>query len=97
MTMNEPVHRPSRKHSRDCVTLRSDDGVIAFTLAPNPCGVFVERVQVRPGTACVVQTTVFTDDQSFNRWCDADSTRFNYPVVYVNLKRNGGALFRQRP
>lgn len=95
MIMNEPVLRPSRKYSRDCVTLRSDDGVVAFTLASSTCGVFVERVQMRPGMACVVQTTVFADDISFNRWCDADSTRFNYPVVYVNLKRNGGALFRQ--
>ena len=74
--------------------LRSDDGVIAFSLAPTSHGVFVERVQLRSGKTRIVQATLFTDDASFNRWCDADAVQFEYPVVYVNLKRSGDALFR---
>ena len=76
-------------------TLRSDDGVIEFTLSPTSHGVFVERVQLRPGTARTVHSTLFYDERSFERWCDADAVRFEYPVVYINLKRDGDAFFRQ--
>ncbi len=75
--------------------MRSEDGSVSFTLAPTPSGVFVERVQLRNGTARVVQSVLFTDDQSFQRWCDADSLRFEYPLVYVSLKRDGDAMFRR--
>jgi hypothetical protein len=73
--------------------LRSDDGLIEFRLAPAQQGVLVERVRKRPGTARTVQVAVFTDDRSFNRWCDADALRFDYPLIYVSLKRSGHALF----
>jgi len=66
---------------------------VSFTLAPTPSGVFVERVLLRDGTGCVVQSALFSDDRSFQRWCDADSVRFDYPLVYMSLKRNGEALF----
>ena len=76
--------------------VRSGDGTIAFKLAPTPSGVFVERVQLRGGGARIVQSTVFADDKSFQRWCDADSVRFDHPLVYLSLKRDGDALFNHR-
>ena len=82
-------------HSVRGTTLRSDDGVIEFTLAPTADGVYVERVQLRAGTGRVAQSALFKDDISFRRWCDADAVRFDYPMVYVSLKRNGGACFGQ--
>jgi hypothetical protein len=39
-----------------------------------------------------MMSTLFRDESSFTRWCEADSTRFDYPLVYVNLKREGEAL-----
>ena len=86
---------PTSTHSAGTCTIRSDDGSVSFTLAPAPSGVFVERVRLRNGTSRVVQSVLFTDDQSFQRWCDADSTRFEYPLVYVSLKRDGDAMFRR--
>lgn len=74
-------------------TLRSDDGALQFTLAPVAHGVFVERVAMRGDAARVVQTVLFTDGGSFDRWCDTDTTRFDYPVLYVRLKRDGGTFF----
>lgn len=74
-------------------TLRSEDGVIQFTLAAATHGVFVERSQLRADAARVIQSMLFSDDASFNRWCDADATRFDYPVLYVKLKHDGDALF----
>lgn len=91
--MKRPPIRPIAARRPLGTTLRSDDGVIEFTLAPTTHGLFVERAERRPGTARVFQSTLFTDDKSFNRWCDADAVRFDYPDVHVNLKRNGAALF----
>jgi hypothetical protein len=87
--------RPIHSRSACGTTLRSDDGVIAFTLERTARGLFVERVQLRADTARVVQSMLFTDDKSFDRWCDTDAVRFDYPVVYINLKRNGDALLGQ--
>lgn len=81
--------------SPQACTVRSEDGSVQFTLAPTPTGVFVERVQLRGGAARIVQSAVFTDDESFLRWCDADSVKFEHPLVYVNLMRDGDALFRR--
>jgi hypothetical protein len=76
-------------------TVRSEDGRISFTIAPTSSGIFVERVNLRSRNARVVQSAVFTSSENFHRWCDADSVKFDYPLVYVNLRRDGDALFRQ--
>jgi hypothetical protein len=68
---------------------------VAFTLSRAPTGIFVERVQLRQGKGRVVHSVIFTDDSSFERWCDADSVRFEYPLVHVNLKRHGTSLLRR--
>ena len=74
------------------ITLRSDDGVITFTLTAAARGLFVERTELRADEARVVQSTLFNDDASFERWCDTDAVRFEYPVLYVRLKHDGDAL-----
>ena len=85
-----PSMNPTPTSSR----LRSDDGVIAFSLARVAAGVHVERIQLRKGRVRIVHSTVFADGKSFERWCDADTVRFDYPLVYVSLKRDGNDLFR---
>lgn len=42
--------------------------------------------------ARLVQSTVFRDTAGFSRWCDADSVRFDYPIVFSIMRREGGAL-----
>lgn len=74
-------------------TLRSEDGAIEFTLGRTQHGVIVERISMRGDAARVAQTVLFTDGDSFERWCDTDVTRFEHPMLYVHLKRDGGALF----
>jgi hypothetical protein len=37
----------------------------------------------------VVQSALFKSAESFVHWCDADHVRFDYPLVYVSLKRDG--------
>lgn len=77
----------------DGLTVQSADGVIKIVLLPCANGVHVQRVQVRTGSARVVQSTVFADEDSFVRWCDADRLKFAYPLIYTQLRRNGCALF----
>lgn len=90
MAMKQPARTPA--HSSASRTVRSEDGTVAFTLFRAPIGVFVERVQLRHGKGRVVHSILFTDDSSFERWCDADSVRFEYPLVHVHLKRHGNTL-----
>ena len=87
-----PLRRPTPRRAGG-TTLRSDDGAVQFTLAPAANGVFVERIAMRGDAARVVQTVLFTDSGAFDRWCDTDATRFDYPVLYVRLKHDGDALF----
>lgn len=93
--MKQSTLLPSSWHSSGVVTLHSDDGVVSFRLASGFRGVFVERIRIREAGAYVAQSTVFADEQSFQTWCDSDSVRFDYPIVYVTLKREGASLFHR--
>jgi hypothetical protein len=85
---------PASSRRRATRTIRSEDGVVSFVLGTSGKGLLVERTQLRGGRARAVQLTVFTDDESFRRWCDADSMRFDYPLVYMALRRDGDAFLR---
>lgn len=78
------------------VSLRTDDGALEFHLSAANGGLFVERVDQRDPTARVVQSTLFRDAAAFTRWCEADAVRFDYPIIYVSLKRHGDGVLRSR-
>lgn len=71
--------------------LRTEDGGVAFVLRPAASGLVVERTQRRPLGACFVQSILFTDHDGFSRWCEADAVRFDEPVLYDRLRREGHA------
>lgn len=75
------------------IVVRSDDGAVSYRLQPTRLGLCVqrERKQVR-GHARLVHTAVFRDSACFLRWCEADSVRFDYPIVFSDIRRKGGAL-----
>ena len=72
--------------------LRTEDGAIAFVLRSAASGLTVERTQRRPLGACLVQTLLFTGREAFARWCEADTVRFDEPVLYDRLRREGDVL-----
>jgi hypothetical protein len=79
--------------SNSAVALRSHDGAVCFRLQATPLGVCIERERrLAPARARLVQSVVFTDWADFNRWCEADSVRFDYPIVFHDLKRAANAL-----
>ena len=75
------------------VIAASDDGIITFQLSPCDGGILVTRTQLRAHGGKLVQSIRFPDDATFIRWCDADRMKFSYPLLYVNLRRSGCALF----
>jgi hypothetical protein len=77
-------------------TIKSDDGALVFRLAATGHGLYVERIEERPGAGRVMQSALFTEHSHFVRWCDADNRRFDYPLIYVSLRRDGDAVLRQR-
>lgn len=83
----------ARANRPDALNLRSPDGVLIVTLRWTACGLFVERVLQRPKAARVVQATVFDTPRSFHRWCETDTARFEYPLLYSKLARHADELF----
>jgi hypothetical protein len=75
------------------LTLASKDTKVTFSLRATDVGLLIERTQ-RPvvGTR-LVQVMVFVDLAAFDRWCHLEPMRFEDPVLYVQLRREGyGAL-----
>lgn len=77
----------------DALIQRSTDGALVITMRWTACGLFVERMVQRPHAARVVQAVVFDTPGSFQRWCDADASRFAYPLLYSKLARDADDLF----
>ncbi|MFO1219603.1 MAG: hypothetical protein U1E89_14650 [Burkholderiaceae bacterium] len=71
--------------------LRTGDGAVVLVLRSSPSGLVVERIQRRPLGACFMQSFLFTDREGFDSWCEADAIRFDEPVVYDRLRREGRA------
>jgi len=75
------------------VTTASADGIVSFRLSPCAGGILVMRTQAHTRGRRLVQSVQFSDDASFLRWCDTDRLKFDYPLLYANLRRSGCALF----
>ena len=84
---------PKRSDPESLIVVRSDDGVLSYWLRVTQLGLCVrrERKQARCH-ARFVHTALFRDSKCFLRWCEADSVRFDYPIVFSAVKRQGGAL-----
>ncbi|RYE75642.1 MAG: hypothetical protein EOO80_14715 [Oxalobacteraceae bacterium] len=79
------------------IGLVANSASVAFDLRPTATGLLVERTQSRALGACLVQTMLFKDLHIFERWCDAEPTRFDDPMRFSQLRRDGHeALCRQR-
>lgn len=88
---------PTRRPELDgVVVVRSNDGAVAFELRPTSSGLCVQRERrQRDGRARLVQTALFREADCFIRWCEADSIRFDYPIVSSEVKREGHALLER--
>ena len=77
--------------------LASEDGAVSFAVTRRVDGLFIERTQRRPLGIHLAQSFVFEDLAAFIRWCEADPIRFDRPLLYGRLRRQGDEHFQAQP
>ncbi|UUX97310.1 hypothetical protein [Aquabacterium sp. J223] len=91
--MKSSRNRAKFSEAEGPIVVRSDDGTVSYRLQPTRHGLCVERERKQVcGRARLVHTAIFRDSACFLRWCEADSVRFDYPIVFSDIRRKGGAL-----
>jgi hypothetical protein len=70
------------------VQLCSEDGAIGFVLQRSQSHLHLQRTQRRPLGMHVVHHMVFSDEDAFERWRNAEPIRFDYPVLFGRLSRS---------
>lgn len=91
--MKTPRKATSSRDQTNAVIVQSDDGAVRFRLQSTPHGLLVQRERRRQDQgAHLVQSVVFSDAAGFSRWAEADSVRFDYPIVFSTVRREAGAL-----
>ncbi|MDO9525710.1 MAG: hypothetical protein Q7J57_09270 [Gemmobacter sp.] len=73
------------------LTLSSQDETVAFTLRATALGLVIERTQRQVLGIRLVQVLVFTDQPTFDRWCEFEPMRFEDALLYSHLRREGHA------
>ncbi|MBW8848010.1 MAG: hypothetical protein JF607_23855 [Burkholderiales bacterium] len=69
--------------------IATKDAGVAFVIRRTSAGLVIERTQRQPVGACLVQTMSFQDARWFDRWCESEPVRFEEPVLYDQLRREG--------
>ena len=68
-------------------------GSVQFRLQRTAGGLYVEREDIPRRGLRTVQSLVFGDAASFERWCNDDTVRFKHPLLHAQVKRAGGQLW----
>ncbi len=89
--------KPYRPASNTGIVLTSDDGSVSFLVTHQTHGLFIERTQRGLVGAQLSQSFLFEDLAAFIRWCEADATRFDQPLLYGRLRRQGDEHFWVHP
>ena len=77
--------------------LASHDGTVTFLLRATIYGLLMERTQRQASGMRLVQTMVFHDVKSFDRWCAVEPLRFDDGLLFSKLGRQGHAAFAIYP
>ena len=77
--------------------LANHDGTVTFLLRATRYGLLMERTQRQASGMRLVQTMVFHDVKSFDRWCAFEPLRFDDGLLFSKLGRQGHAAFAIHP
>ena len=69
--------------------LASSDGALEFAIHRVPTGLMIEKRLWRPSGPRTAQTLFFRDAAGFDRWCELEPVRFEDPLLYGELRRQG--------
>lgn len=94
MATPEQVSRHRPCPGTRTLSAESHRGAVRFFLQRVQGGLYVEREEIPRRGLRTLQSVQFTDAGQFGRWCDSDPIRFEHPLLHVNLKRDGDALWR---
>ena len=83
------VATKSKSTSQGTPALVSQDGSVGFVLRASLNGLLIERTLLQAIGARLVQCMVFGDPGTFDRWCESEPMRFEDPVLYDRLRREG--------
>jgi hypothetical protein len=81
-----PLSRPRSSRGRAERQVASPDGRLSFLLKRTPRGVHVDRLN-QMDMRRTEYVAVFPDRQQFDRFLDVDELRFQYAVVYAEVRR----------
>ncbi len=70
----------------------SEDGQLGFFMKRTTGGVHVERSH-RLGACCEAHVVLFATPHEFGRFFDNDELRFDYPLLYQQIRRSFDDLF----
>jgi hypothetical protein len=75
----------------------SGDGVLTFTLSRCSEGVHVHRSHRRSGAKKLEASLIIASEEDFARWLELDLQRFEYPIVFDQLRRSFHELVQSQP
>lgn len=91
------AHASGQRTAPGMLTVVSKDATVTFALRATAYGLLVQRTQCQLDGCRLVQAMMFADQPRFDRWCDREPMRFEDPMVYDRLRREGhDALSGQR-
>lgn len=71
----------------------SDDGSLTFRLRRTAAGLLVQRERkYAQRKARLLHGALFGETVPFERWLDADLVRFEFPIVFATVRREGSAM-----
>ena len=73
----------------DVLPLFSKDGLVGIVLRASNGGLLIERTQRQEIGSRLVQCMVLGDTSAFDRWCESEPMRFEDPVLYDRVRREG--------
>lgn len=73
--------------------IASDDGVVTYAVGTAGSRLFIQRTQHSKRGTLAEQCLLIADRDGFRRWCAAEPTRFQYPILFDRLRRCGDELF----
>ncbi|WP_157539023.1 hypothetical protein [Hydrogenophaga flava] len=86
-------YRNAKRIAAGDTLLANHDGTVTFLLRATSYGLLMERTQRQASGMRLVQTMVFHDVKSFDRWCAVEPLRFDDGLLYCKLGREGHAAF----
>lgn len=69
--------------------LASADGSLAFVVQAARSGLLIERMHCPSDGPRTAQAMVFYSVAEFDRWCSVDPARFDDPILFARLCREG--------